>query len=634
MRLTRKNAIPLMLSVPAAIAAPSALAAACQNPVPVWQDEFDGTSLDTSKWEIMLGDGCSYGICGWGNNELQSYQAENISVADGKLTITARKQRVKGSQYTSGRIRTANMPNGGEWTHGRFEASIKLPDGTGMWPAFWMLPTNPDVGWPMSGEIDILEATGQADMVAFGTIHYGDPYPDNEFTSGRIIKQPDRWSDGFHEYAVEWEPGEIRWYVDDILYSVKTPDDLSDPAFWTFDNYSYHFLLNMAVGGSIGGVVDDSQLPQTMDVDYVRVYDFGQPSLSGPHIVDANSQATYSIVDEAGSGSSYAWTSPTGDSSSSNALTVNWLDQGGTVSASITNSCGTQSVSMDVHVLPQLTLTESIDDFETAGQINYTYWDGQFTEVPNPVNDAINSSPTVLEYVRNGAALYDVIAGNTTVIADAAGLIAGNNAFYLDVYMPVPSEQEILIQLEDSSQATPDNYPTGRHSKYVAHTEAVSGWQRLKFILEDRIDGGTTDTDVTDIVLLIAPNSNNADTYYLDNFALYGQGTSPEPEPETATALQVTDVTTSLVSAGKGNKRAQVVVTVLDDTGAPASGVTVSGQFGGDWTESGSGVTGADGTLTIETSTALSGKVSATFCVATVDGTLPLDEANSTGLCN
>lgn len=630
MRITRKNAITLLLTLPACTVGQGAFAAVCQNPVPVWQDEFDGTSLDTSKWEVMIGDGCDYGICGWGNNELQSYQADNLSVADGKLTITAKKQRVRGSQYTSGRIRTANMPNGGEWTHGRFEASIKLPDGTGMWPAFWMLPTDPDVGWPQSGEIDILEATGQADMIAFGTIHYGDPYPDNEWTSGRIIKQPDRWSDGFHEYAVEWEPGEIRWYVDDILYSVKTPDDLSDPAFWTFDNYNYHFLLNMAVGGSIGGVVDDSQLPQTMEVDYVRVYDFAQPSLQGPHIVDANEVATYSVIDESGTSSSYNWSAPTGDSSSGQSLTVNWGEQGGMVSASISNSCGTQNVAMDVHVLPSLSLAQMVDDFETDGVINYTYWDGQFTEVPNPVNDTTNSSATVLEYVRDGSVTYDVLAGSTGVIADASGLIAGNDAFYLDVYMPAPSEQEILIQLEDGSQATPDNYPTGRHSKYIAHTKAVSGWQRLKFVLEDRVDGGTSDTDVTDIVMLIAPNSNNADTYYLDNFALYGEASAPQEE---ATSLVVSDVSTSMVSAGKGKKRAQAVVTVVDNTGAAVEGVSVSGQFTGDWVESTSGVTTADGTVTFETSSALSGKVSASYCVDSVSGGLPLDDTSSTGLC-
>ncbi|MCW8090498.1 family 16 glycosylhydrolase [Alteromonas sp. ASW11-130] len=630
MKHTYKRAGIAIIGLVGGLPSTAAIGANCQNPTPIWQDEFNGSALDTSKWEIMLGDGCSYGICGWGNNELQSYKAENLAVANGKLTITAKKERVKGSQYTSGRIRTANMPNGGEWTHGRFEASIKLPNGTGMWPAFWMLPTDPAVGWPVSGEIDILEATGQADMIAFGTIHYGQPYPDNEWTSGRIIKQPDRWSDGFHEYAVEWEPNEIRWYVDDILYSVKTPDDLSDPSFWTFENYSYHFLLNMAVGGSIGGVVDDSQLPQTMEVDYVRVYDFAQPSLSGPHIVDANTTASYRVIDKVGTNSSYSWTSPTGDISNSDILTVNWQEQGGVVSAAISNSCGQSTVEMNVHVLPVLSETTILDNFEGNGELTFSYWDGQYNEVPNPASDAVNNSPTVLEYVRNNATLYDVIAGNTMAIANAAELIAGSHAFYLDVYMPSPSAQEILVQLEDGSQATPDNYPTGRHSKYIAHTQPVAGWQRLKFTLEDRIDGGTRDTDVTEIVILIAPNSNDGSTYYLDNFSLYTPQSSPETNP---TALVVTDVSTTLVSAGKGTKQAQATVTIVDDTGAPEMNAVVSGQFGGDWSETVSAATGENGVVTFETSTALSGNVSANFCVMDVNGSLPLDTAASQGMC-
>ncbi len=388
MQKTKINSIAkVMITLGISIVSNTSFGGQCQNPTPVWSDEFNGTSLDTTKWEVMTGDGCSYGVCGWGNNELQSYEAANNTVSNGVLTITAKKQRVKAKNYTSGRIRTANMPNGGQWTNGRFEARIKLPNGTGMWPAFWMLPTDPTEGWPISGEIDILEATGQADMFAFGTIHYGQPWPDNEWTSGRILKQPDSWSADFHEYAVEWEPNEIRWYVDDILYSVKTPSDMSDPSYWTFENYQYHFLLNLAVGGSIGGVVDDSMLPQTMEVDYVRVYDFGQPSLKGEHIVEPNSSVTYQVVDEAGTGSSYAWTSPTGETSSSNSLTVNWGTTSGPVTVAVTNSCGTENLVMDVHVSPELVQETILDDFDSNRNLSYTTWTGTFE--PSTANPAI-----------------------------------------------------------------------------------------------------------------------------------------------------------------------------------------------------------------------------------------------------
>lgn len=250
-------------------------AQSCQSAEPIWSDEFDGAALDTSQWEIMLGDGCDHGICGWGNNELQYYQADNISVANGLLTITARRQQADGKDYTSARIRSTKHKSG-SWKFGRFEARIKIPTGAGMWPAFWMLPTNPTEGWPMSGEIDIMEATGQEDEKVLGTIHYGEAWPNNSWTGGEIHTQTGAWSDDFHLYAVEWEKGEMRWYVDGMLYSTKTPADIVNAAHWRFEENEFHFLLNVAVGGNLGGQVDDSMLPQTMQVDYVRVYDIGQ----------------------------------------------------------------------------------------------------------------------------------------------------------------------------------------------------------------------------------------------------------------------------------------------------------------------------------------------------------------------
>jgi len=605
----------------------------CQNPTPIWADEFDGTAIDTTKWDVMLGDGCSYGICGWGNNELQSYQAENITVANGILSISAKKERVRAKNYTSGRIRTANMPSGGQWTNGRFEARIKLPDGTGLWPAFWMLPTDPDVGWPMSGEIDIMEATGQADMFAFGTLHYGQLWPDNEWTSNRILKQPDSWSADFHEYAVEWEPNEIRWYLDDVLYSVKTPADMSDSAYWTFENYQYHFLLNLAVGGNIGGTVDDSMLPNTMQVDYVRVYDFGQPSLSGEHIVEPNTSHSYAMIDEAGTGSSYNWTAPTGDSSIASGLTVNWGTTGGTVNVAVTNSCGTRNLALDVHVLPVLSQEIILDDFAGNSSLSYQSWTGDFNQsVGNPAPDAVNSSALVAQYTRNVAEQWDVIAAATSSIPDVAPYISGAKSFYMDVYTAAPVGTEILIQLENSNVATASNYPSGRHSKYIAHTEVQDAWQRLKFKLEDRIDGATSGTQVNSVIMLIEPNAFGGDTYYLDNIDIYGaQGGTGDPG--TATSISVGSVVTDIQTAGKGQKFGTATITVADDLGNPVAGASVSGTFSGSWTESASGITDANGSVTFVTSNSLGGGVTVNFCVSSLSGDLPHDTSNSAGLC-
>lgn len=631
-KLKLKTFAIAVLSTGLASFSASTVAQQCQTPTPVWADEFDGSALDTSKWEIMLGDGCSYGICGWGNNELQSYQADNIAVANGVMSITARKERAQAKAYTSGRIRTANMPNGGQWTNGRFEARIKVPSATGTWSAFWMLPTDPDVGWPASGEIDIMESIGQADMFAFGTMHYGPPWPDNEFTGNRILKQPDVWSADFHTYAIEWEPSEIRWYLDDILYSVKTPADMSDSAFWTFENYQYHFLLNVAVGGNLGGAVDDSMLPDSMLIDFVRAYDFAQPSLTGKHIVDTGSTETYTVIDEAGTGSSYTWTSPTGETSISKSLTVNWGTTAGSVNVEVSNSCGTRNLVMDVHVLPEQVVETVLEDFESNRNFVYQTATGDFNQsASNPAPDTTNSSAIVGEYVRSAVEQWDVIVANTSDIPDVAPYIAGDKSFYIDVYTAAPVGTEILLQLENSSVATPTNYPNGRHSKYIAHTQVQNAWQKLQFKLEDRIDGPTADNQVNSYVLLLDPNAFTSDTYYLDNFDLHGAGGTGNPD--TATSISVDNIVTGTQAAGQGKKYGTASVTIKDDLGNPAAGASVSGTFGESWSESVSGITDASGSVSFVTSTSSGGKVTVTFCVNSLNGNLPHDTAKSSGLC-
>lgn len=506
------------------LAAPASHAQQCPSTAPVFADEFNGNAVDTSKWQLQTGDGCSYGICGWGNNELQTYQSANATVANGVLSITARKQRVGAKAYTSARLRTLNMPASGQWTHGRFEARMKIPTGGGMWPAFWALPANTTVAWPASGEIDVQESTGQKHMFALGTIHYGSSNANHQFLTSSIYKQPDSWADAFHVYSVVWTPYKISWYIDDLLYATKVPSDMANPADWTFENYPYYLILNLAVGGSLGGKVDDAALPQTLQVDYVRVYANPQPSLSGAHIVEPNTAATYSIVDEAGTGSSYAWTSPTGQTSNAKSLTVNWGSSGGPVSVAITNSCGTFNKSVPVFVSPQLARTAILDDYEGNRNVSYTTVTGQLTQSSaNPGPNAVNGSATVAKYVRSAATAYDLVTMSTTLVPDASSYVRGDKAFYMDVYSNAPVGTPMLLQLENANVATASNFPLGRHSKYIAHTSVQNGWQRLKFLLNDRIDGGTADTAVNQLVLLPNPNTLTGHTYYLDNMAIYGR---------------------------------------------------------------------------------------------------------------
>jgi beta-glucanase (GH16 family) len=245
----------------------------------VWSDEFDGAELDTTKWEYQLGDGCDQDLCGWGNGEFQSYTTENLRVSDGTLKITARQDVAEGdTSYTSSRIRTLGR---GDWTYGRFEIKAKLPTGQGIWPAIWLLFSEPTYGgWAASGEIDIMEAIGSAPGEVFGTLHYGGEFPENVFSGEEFQLAAGTFADEFFVFIVEWEEGEIRWYINNVLYQTQTSDDWYVEGVDPEENpnapfdHPFHMILNVAVGGNLPGAPDvTTPFPQTMEVDYVRVYE-------------------------------------------------------------------------------------------------------------------------------------------------------------------------------------------------------------------------------------------------------------------------------------------------------------------------------------------------------------------------
>jgi len=260
------------------------VAANGQNWNLVWADEFDGESLDTEKWSYMTGDGSEYGIPGWGNNELQYYQEENVKVSNGILTITAKRENVENSQYTSGRIRTINM---GDWTYGRFEFRARMPKGKGLWAAIWMLPTDEAYGsWAASGEIDIMEYLGDDTTRVYGTIHYGGQWPANEHRGSSYVDTDTAFHRDYHIFALEWEEGNLRWYVDGELYQ-----DLGQGIWYSstaafpapFDR-KFHLLINLAVGGDWPGDPDGSTyFPQRFYIDYARVYQDVSNGLSKEH---------------------------------------------------------------------------------------------------------------------------------------------------------------------------------------------------------------------------------------------------------------------------------------------------------------------------------------------------------------
>jgi beta-glucanase (GH16 family) len=246
-------------------------------PAPVWHDEFDGpagASFDSTKWVAETGGQ------GFGNQERQFYttRVENVALdGAGHLVITARAEPPSSAyecwygtcRYTSARLRTKGLF---EQTYGRFEARIRVPRGQGLWPAFWMLGADIDaVGWPQSGEIDIMEHIGREPAVVHGTLH-GPGYAGAEGIGQADTLARGGYADDFHIFAVVWEPEEIRWYVDGRQYHRMTPADLPRGTEWVFD-HDFFLLLNVAVGGSWPGDPDASTtFPQQMVVDYVRVY--------------------------------------------------------------------------------------------------------------------------------------------------------------------------------------------------------------------------------------------------------------------------------------------------------------------------------------------------------------------------
>ncbi len=241
----------------------------------VWEDDFEGEAgnrIDAEKWT------CEVGGEGWGNNEWQFYtnRPENVSLnGESQLVITAQEapDDFRGRcwngecKYTSARCITMDKF---AFTYGRAEALIKVPFGQGIWPAFWMLGANiEEVNWPRSGELDIMEYIGKEPKTVYGTVH-GPGYSGANGISGNIELEADI-ADDFHVFAVEWEPQEIRWYMDDVLFHTVTPDDLRGNE-WVFD-HDFFLLLNLAVGGHWPGYPDETTIfPQQLLVDYVRVY--------------------------------------------------------------------------------------------------------------------------------------------------------------------------------------------------------------------------------------------------------------------------------------------------------------------------------------------------------------------------
>lgn len=254
----------------------------------VWNDEFNGTEIDLTKWTYDIGnyivdDQGAAISAGWGNNELEYYtdSSNNSYIEDGNLVIQALEETTADAfgtyDYTSAKLKSNGLYS---QKYGRYEIKAKFPEGAGLWPAIWMLPEDNVYGaWASSGEIDIFEGWGSDTSKAAGTLHYGGVWPNNKYSGKDYHFEESSSTMDFHEYALEWEPGEIRWYVDDVLYQTQNnwnavdgnDEKFSFPA--PFDE-EFYFIMNLAVGGTFDGdPTDQTAFPSKMEVDYVRAYE-------------------------------------------------------------------------------------------------------------------------------------------------------------------------------------------------------------------------------------------------------------------------------------------------------------------------------------------------------------------------
>lgn len=339
----------------------------------VWSDEFDYSGKpDPAKW------GYDVGGNGWGNGEAQYYtdQLDNSFVENGVLTIVAKKETYGGNEYTSARLITKNK---GDWKYGRVEVMAKIPPGRGSWSAIWMLPTDWEYGgWPESGEIDIMEHVGYDPNRIHGTVHT-EAYNHSINTQKGASKVISTSQTEFHLYAIEWFEDKIDFYIDDAKYFTFNNENIGS-AEWPFDK-RFHLLLNIAVGGGWGGAqgIDNTIFPTSMEVDYVRVYQYyDNMEISGKSIIEANESALNfetTLFDNV----TYNWTIPEGvqlvSGQGTNKIEVNWNDMPGNVEVSIDPGADCNPTVINYSVVVPVTPEGDVyilDDFETDLSSNWT----------------------------------------------------------------------------------------------------------------------------------------------------------------------------------------------------------------------------------------------------------------------
>ena len=487
----------------------------------VWADEFNGNELDRSNWSVQIGNGFP-DLFGWGNGELQYYsdRPENLSVSDGSLKITARNDGFGGSEFSSARIRSVGNF---DFRYGRIEARIKLASGQGLWPAFWLLPTDEAFGtWPRSGEIDIMENFGQDNFVS-STIHFRNRGGFNQFNSqnfGTTLNE-------FHIFAAVWEEDRIDFFVDWQFIGSERPEDVN--GIWPF-NENFHLILNMALGGVAGDV--NTTFPKTMEIDYVRVFQQTESiDISGPELIFENESVTYSVPDN--TTAEYNWSVPSNativSGQGTHEVLVNWGDSNGDITCNVTNwqgdvsgvtsNCGDRIHSKSITV-EEGTCDVNLLDFDKVVSLQPHEADGiggieTYFELNPDENNNINASPFVGRYGRAGNERFDVLRLDFTENIDVSELLSGDNLLKMDVYSNASGSIPVTIEFVNRNENT--GFPNGIHSQYTAEITTTNNWQTLTFDFSNRPDFSITDDEVDGINILFNTGTNTADLYYFDN---------------------------------------------------------------------------------------------------------------------
>lgn len=403
----------------------------------VWSDEFNGNSLDTNTWNYEIGTGS----WGWGNNEQQYYTDRNIKVSNGTMKITAKREDYGGMKYTSSRITTKNKKN---FKYGKIEARIKMPKFKGVWPAFWMLGANQDsVGWPKCGEIDIMEAINDENLV-YGTLHWFHDPGNNNADSGSSVAVANRTE--YHVYGVEWTADKLRWYVDGKVYRTM---DVSNDSFSEVRK-EYFVIFNMAIGGQWPGYdIDETAFPATMEVDWVRAYKKVEETTTkytGP-MITVTEDAVETCSEKWGSYFGSDWAGASGTSKSTDKAVT-----GATMNiTSIGNSqWGVQQYLKGLHYYPgrtynySFTMTSDVDKrvfVKVAGDGDEQIF-GEYIDLKARVPYNFSRQVTLAEDMEGVLDLYFGMGkcdGDAAATNSAANITLSNVSFKTTTQIPDPN---------------------------------------------------------------------------------------------------------------------------------------------------------------------------------------------------